>query len=135
MKSREELIKDFHQAFGQNVCAEPTVELLELRRTLIGEEVKELFADIDTAIAHLKEGKDVPQEVYANMLKELADVQVVLSGTSVALKPLQALEEAFNRVHASNMSKLGEDGKPIMRADGKVLKGPNYVPPDLVDLV
>lgn len=43
--------------------------------------------------------------------------------------------EAFRRVHASNMSKLGEDGKPIKREDGKILKGPNYKEPDLSDLV
>jgi predicted HAD superfamily Cof-like phosphohydrolase len=45
------------------------------------------------------------------------------------------LVEAYRRVHISNMSKLGEDGKPIYRDDGKVLKGPNYKPPDLNDLV
>lgn len=43
--------------------------------------------------------------------------------------------EAFERVHASNMSKLGVNGKPIFRDDGKVLKGPNYKEPDLTDLV
>jgi len=45
------------------------------------------------------------------------------------------LDEALNRVHVSNMSKLGPDGKPIRREDGKVLKGPNYQPPTLTDLV
>ena len=45
------------------------------------------------------------------------------------------LEEALDRVHKSNMSKLGLDGKPIRRVDGKVLKGPNYKPPILNDLV
>ena len=45
------------------------------------------------------------------------------------------LEVAFNRVHASNMSKLDDDGKPIYREDGKVMKGPNYKPPHLKDLV
>ena len=45
------------------------------------------------------------------------------------------LDEAMHRVHASNMSKLGEDGKPIYREDGKVLKGPNYEPPKLNDLI
>ena len=45
------------------------------------------------------------------------------------------LEEALSRVHKSNLSKLGLDGKPIRRQDGKVLKGPNYQPPDLRDLV
>ena len=44
-------------------------------------------------------------------------------------------EEAFKRVHNSNMSKLGEDGKPIFREDGKVLKGPNYAPANLTDLI
>jgi len=45
------------------------------------------------------------------------------------------LDEAMHRVHESNMSKLDEDGKPIYREDGKVLKGPNYSPPNLEDLV
>ena len=44
------------------------------------------------------------------------------------------LDETLDRVHKSNMSKLGEDGKPIYREDGKVLKGPNYKLPTLKDL-
>ncbi len=79
--------------------------------------------------------KKVPRDLYKNMLKEMADVQVVLSGTSVALKPLKHLDKAFKLVHASNMGKLGENGQPILRADGKVLKGPNYFEPDLAHLI
>ncbi len=135
MKTREDYIREFHEAFGVDVHSDPTVQLLKLRRTLIDEETKELFADIDTAISCLEAGKEVSRELYANMLKELADVQVVVSGMSVAVKPLKELDQAFKRVHESNMSKLGADGKPIHRADGKVLKGPNYSPPDLSDLV
>ena len=45
------------------------------------------------------------------------------------------LDEAMHRIHESNMSKLGDDGKPIYREDGKVLKGPNYKPPILNDLI
>ena len=45
------------------------------------------------------------------------------------------LDEALDRVHLSNMSKLGDDGKPIYREDGKVLKGPDYKPPSLEDLI
>jgi len=135
MRTREDYLKDFHTAFGTDVYADPTVKLLKLRRTLIDEETKELFADVDAAISYLEAGKEVPKELYANMLKELADVQVVVSGMSVAVKPLKELDQAFKRVHESNMSKLGADGKPIHRADGKVLKGPNYLPPDLSDLV
>lgn len=134
-QSREDVIRQFHEAFGQEIGAEASAALLTLRRTLINEEVKELFADIDTALQHLEAGEEVSQELWRNMLKEMADVQVVLSGMSVALKPLQKLGEAFDRVHASNMSKLGEDGKPIYREDGKVLKGPHYTSPDLSDLV
>jgi len=65
-------------------------------------------------------------------LKELADLVYVCYQYAENMGWL--LDEALNRVHLSNMSKLGEDGKPIYREDGKVLKGPNYKPPDLSDL-
>ena len=65
-------------------------------------------------------------------LKELADLVYVCYQYAQNMGWL--LDEALNRVHESNMSKLGEDGKPIYREDGKVLKGPNYKPPDLSDL-
>ena len=134
-KTREEFIEEFHKAFGVDVDKQPTVETLKLRKTLISEEMRELAEEFDMAIAFLEKGEEVPVERYENMLKELTDLQVVLSGTSVSLTPLRRLEEAFIRVHESNMSKLGEDGKPIKREDGKVLKGPNYFEPDLSDLI
>ena len=135
-KTREEYLQDFHTVFGAAINVEPTVYLLHSRKTLIEEEVKELFAEIDTAIGYLEKGEETPRSVYQAMLKELADVQVVISGLSVALKPLyQKLENAFRLVHASNMSKMGEDGKPVVREDGKILKGPHYSPPDLSGLV
>ena len=65
-------------------------------------------------------------------LKELADLVYVCY--QYAENMGWFLDEALNRVHLSNMSKLDEDGKPILREDGKVLKGPNYKPPDLSDL-
>lgn len=135
MKTREDIVAVLHQAFGLPVNVVPTVSLLQLRRRLIEEEVQELFLEIDTAINALEQGSDVPPEVYAAMLKELADVQFVLSGMAVTLQPLQKLQEAFERVHSSNMSKLGDDGKPLYREDGKFLKGPNYIPADVSDLV
>ena len=70
--------------------------------------------------------------VIAEALKELADLVYVCYQYAENMGWL--LDEAMNRVHESNMSKLGEDGKPIYREDGKVLKGPNYKPPDLSDL-
>lgn len=66
-------------------------------------------------------------------LKELADLVYVCF--QFAASQEWDLDEAMRRVHKSNMSKLGEDGKPIYRADGKVLKGPNYKKPNLLDLV
>ena len=62
-------------------------------------------------------------------LKELADLVYVCY--QYAENMGWFLDEALDRVHKSNMSKLGEDGKPIYREDGKVLKGPDYKPPDL----
>lgn len=66
-------------------------------------------------------------------LKELADLVYVCFQFAENLE--WDLDEAMRRVHQSNMSKLDSDGNPIYRADGKVLKGPNYQPPVLSDLV
>ena len=73
------------------------------------------------------------REGYEQELKELSDLVYVCF--QYAENMGWDLEEAMHRVHASNMSKLGLDGKPIRREDGKVLKGPNYKPPKLDDLV
>ena len=70
---------------------------------------------------------------YKEELKELADLVYVCFQFAENME--WDLEEVLDRVHKSNMSKLGLDGKPIYRADGKVLKGPNYQPPTLTDLV
>ena len=72
-------------------------------------------------------------EDYESQLKELADLVYVCYQFAENME--WDLDEAMNRVHASNMSKLGEDGNPIRRPDGKILKGPNYKPPTLTDLV
>ena len=72
-------------------------------------------------------------EFPAEALKELADLVYVCY--QYAENMGWFLDEALDRVHASNMSKLGEDGLPIYREDGKVLKGPNYAPPNLTDLI
>lgn len=130
--SREDVVRDFHKAFGHPDGQEMTEEQLLLRFTLISEEYQELKEEIAAALADLAQGS-VKQKTKERMLKEMADLQYVLSGLAVTFDlPLQV---AFVRVHKSNMSKLGEDGKPIYRDDGKVLKGPNYTPADMEDLV
>jgi len=96
------------------------------QRTLIVEEFKE-FLDAENQL--LKDFK----VNSAECLKELADLVYVCFQYAENLG--WDLDEALDRVHESNMTKLGEDGKPTRREDGKVLKGPNYQPPNLTDLV
>ena len=72
-------------------------------------------------------------EGYEQEIKELADLVYVCFQYAENME--WDLEEAMFRVHNSNMSKLGLDGNPIRRADGKILKGPNYEPPHLKDIV
>jgi len=72
-------------------------------------------------------------EPEENQLKELADLVYVCY--QFAASQNWDLDEAMRRVHKSNMSKLDKDGNPIYRADGKVLKGPGYAPPTLIDLI
>ncbi len=129
----ERMVDEFHHAFDDRPVEAMTADLLRLRKTLIEEEVRELFVEMDAAMAALEAGGSVPPATFANMLKEAADVQYVLSG--MAVKFGWPIVEAFARVHASNMSKLGADGRPLRRADGKVLKGPHYHPPALEDLI
>ena len=93
---------------------------------LVIEEFKE-FLEADSQLY-----RDNPT-VIAEALKELADLVYVCYQYAENMNWF--LDEALHRVHESNMSKLGEDGKPIYREDGKVLKGPNYKPPDLTDLI
>ena len=72
-------------------------------------------------------------DLKADALKELSDLVYVCYQYAVNMN--WDLDEALRRVHESNMSKLDEDGKPIYRDDGKVLKSKNYKPPTLTDLI
>ena len=72
-------------------------------------------------------------QLHEDALKELADLVYVCYQYAENMGWL--LDEALDRVHKSNMSKLDDNGEPIYRDDGKVLKGPNYEPPYLKDLV
>jgi predicted HAD superfamily Cof-like phosphohydrolase len=97
-----------------------------MQRDLIVEEFKE-FVEANQQMHYMW------AESRADCLKELADLVYVCY--QFAMNMGWDLDEALYRVHASNLSKLGEDGKPVRREDGKVLKGPNYEPPTLTDLV
>lgn len=119
-----EQVQEFHEAFGLPVLDAPTIpkERLEMRLGLLEEEMREL--------REAAEAGDLT-EVYDALL----DIQYVLDGTFLEFG-MQGLKDiGFAEVHRSNMSKLGEDGKPIYREDGKVLKGPNFFRPDLAALL
>ncbi len=96
-----------------------------VQQKIIIEEFKEFLEAEGMLFMH---GRNHQEEA----LKELADLVYVCY--QYAENMGWFLDEALNRVHESNMSKLDEDGNPIYREDGKVLKGPNYKPPDLSDL-
>jgi predicted HAD superfamily Cof-like phosphohydrolase len=93
----------------------------DLRMNLIREEFKELMDELLDA----KNGDGSMLKIA----KEAADLHYVIYGLE-ALLEIPA-NDTFAEVHRSNMSKLGTDGKPVRRSDGKVLKGPNYTEADL----
>jgi NTP pyrophosphatase (non-canonical NTP hydrolase) len=113
---------EFRRAYDIKNC----LSSRERQKNLIVEEFKE-FIEADYNMAMI----DINSRV--DCLKELADLVYVCAQYAENMD--WDLEQALRRVHKSNMSKLGSDGKPIKRPDGKVLKGPNYQPPDLKDLV
>lgn len=138
--SREEQVLQFQKAMGSahslSFC-DPDYQhldrVLDLNMELISEEYTELYNDFMEIKAHLHRHETPPKSLLANFLKELSDLQYVISHMANAFG--LPLGVAFNRVHLSNMSKLDDNGNPVRRADGKVMKGPNYKPAYLGDLV
>jgi predicted HAD superfamily Cof-like phosphohydrolase len=117
LKTNFDMVEDFMNAFGQDVEKTPVMSgVAELRYELIREELEEMREALDS--------KDLIG--IADALTDLLYV-VYGAGHSFGLN----LDACFEEVHRSNMSKLGADGKPIYREDGKVMKGENYSSPDL----
>ena len=118
-----ELVGDFMESMEQDVLLAPEFpeeHIQRLRINLIEEELDELQLAVDN-------------EDMVEVADALTDLLYVVYGAGHAFGI--DLDECFHEVHESNMSKLGEDGRPIYREDGKVLKGPNYEPPTLMDLI
>lgn len=109
-------VREFHQHFGLALDETLGSDLRVLRAELIREE-----ADESIQALHLLNLRDIA--------KELADLVYVAYGAAISFGI--DLDIALRAVHKSNMSKLGPDGRPVYRADGKVLKGPNYQEPDM----
>ena len=118
-----ELVGDFMEAMDQEVLAYPVFpeeHIQKLRLDLIEEELDELHLGVDN--------QDIVEVADA-----LTDLLYVVYGAGHAFGI--DLDECFQEVHQSNMSKLGDNGRPIKREDGKVLKPDTYFPPDLKNVL
>jgi hypothetical protein len=141
-----EQVGEFMQAFGASLDPRMWIKLID-------EELAELYKEQPRTPNHLKElcdllyvstglaltapehiGMLIPEKERAKVVKQQAKVSRALN-EYLMFYGENLFVEAFNRVHASNMSKLGKDGQPIKREDGKILKGPNYKEPVLDDLL
>ena len=115
-------VREFHDAFGINNEQKPTVEVgddvINLRYKLMHEENEE----------YLEAAKNGD---LAEVADALGDMLYILCGTILAHGMQHKIEEVYTEIQRSNMSKLGKDGKPIYREDGKVMKGENYFKPDI----
>jgi len=126
-----------------------------MKKTFISEQAKEFRTKYNLKSSRSKDKRSYQKNLIVEEFKEFLEAEGMLfkknaTIESEALKELAdliyvcyqyaenmgwLLDEALDRVHLSNMSKLDEEGKPLYRDDGKVLKGPNYKPPTLTDLV
>ena len=121
MKHQLNSVKKFHEVYKLDYNQTPTVkipmEIIKLRFNLMSEENLEYF--------EAAKNNDLIEVADA-----LGDMLYILCGTIIEHGMQDIIEPIFDEIQKSNMSKLGEDGNPIYREDGKVLKGPNYFKPN-----
>ena len=126
MKNKLSAVTEFHRAFGLGVNNKPTTDIdkstMNLRYSLMDEENKEYLEAI--------KNNDMIEVADA-----LGDMLYILCGTIITHGMQGVIDEVFEEIQRSNMSKLGRDGKPIYREDGKVLKGPNYFKPNIAKIL
>ena len=122
MKDKILAVKEFHKAFKLDYLHKPQADLgmdkNKLRFNLMKEENEEYFEAANN--------NDIVEVADA-----LGDMLYILCGTIIEHGMEHKIDEIFREIQNSNMSKLGADGSPIYREDGKVLKGPNYFKPDI----
>lgn len=126
MKNKIAAVHEFHAAFGLGIKENPTANL-GIKKNLLRYELMR------------EENEEYLEAANSNDLVEVADalgdMLYILCGTIIEHGMQHKIEEVFNEIQRSNMSKLGANGKPIYRADGKVLKGPNYFKPDIKEIL
>ena len=126
MKDKILAVKEFHKAFKLDYLNEPKGDIGSdknlLRFNLMKEENEEYLEAANN--------NDIVEVADA-----LGDMLYILCGTIIEHGMQHKIDEIFNEIQNSNMSKLGEDGNPIYRKDGKVLKGPNYFKPNIQQIL
>ena len=126
MQKQINAVKEFHTAFKIGHSDSPRADLGETKNTLRYNLMKE-------------ENEEYLEAVQNNDLVEtadaLGDMLYILCGTMLEHGLQHKIEEVFDEIQRSNMSKLDHDGKPIYREDGKVLKGPNYFKPSFEEIL
>ena len=122
MKNKIEAVKAFHSAFKLGHRETPKADLGSqknlLRFNLMKEENEEYLEAANN-------------DDLVEVADALGDMLYILCGTIIEHGMQHKIEEVFDEIQRSNMSKLGENGEPVYREDGKVLKGPNYFKPDI----
>ena len=122
MKNKIAAVLEFHKAFGAGINYQPVADIDAKRKQLRFDLMKE-------------ENEEYLEAAKNNDLVEVADalgdMLYILCGTIIEHGMQDKIVAVFDEIQRSNMSKLGEDGKPIYREDGKVLKGSNYFKPDI----
>ncbi|OUR92210.1 hypothetical protein A9Q87_06950 [Flavobacteriales bacterium 34_180_T64] len=126
MKNKIEAVKDFHHAFKIGFRETPKASLGNdknmLRYKLMREENEEYLDAANT-------------DDLVEVADALGDMLYILCGTIIEHGLQHKIEEVFDEIQRSNMSKLDANGEPIYRADGKVLKGPNYFKPNIEEIL
>jgi len=126
MKKQLKQVTEFHNTYKLPVRETPTlynpIDNAYLRHRLMHEENEE----------YLQAVKDNNLEEVADAL---GDMLYILCGTILDHGMQYKIEEVFDEIHRSNMSKLDKNGQPLYREDGKVIKGPNYFKPNIGEIL
>ena len=126
MKNKIAAVTECHTAFKLNMNQAPIADIGEARNSLRFN----LMAEENEEYLEAAQNNDLVEVADA-----LGDMLYILCGTIIEHGMQDKIEEVFNEIQRSNMSKLGEDGRPIYREDGKVLKGPNYFKPNIASIL
>ena len=126
MKHQINSVKIFHEVYNLSYKDSPVADIgidkINLRFKLMEEENQEYF--------EAAKNNDIVEVADA-----LGDMLYILCGTIIEHGMQDKIEEIFDEIQKSNLSKLGDDGKPIYRNDGKVMKGPNYFKPKISEIL